>query len=83
MPVSVATSRTWRMSPRAKASTIVVGMMLRRKATVSCACAACAPYSAAACTSAGVAVMLMPTPGCRTLTTTSPMISASVDTTSK
>jgi len=50
---------------------------------VSCACAACAPYPAAACTSVVEAVMLSPTPGFITFTTTSPMVSASVDTTSK
>ena len=70
------------MSPLANASTTLVGMTLSRKSVMLC------DWPALRVLRDGAGVeragsMFMPAPGFTTLTTTSPMMSASVLTTSK
>jgi hypothetical protein len=80
--VRMATRRTCRISPLAKASKKDFGMIFRMKSVVLCAL----PFSANPFPTAGSTgrrFLGNSAPGCQTLTTTSPMISANVETISK
>ena len=81
-PKTTENSRTCRISPRANAPTTVSGMMLRMKSVVLRCCDADV-YCETDATSAVAGSNPTPAPGCSTLTTTSPMVSAAVETTSK
>ena len=81
-PNRIAISSTCRMSPLAKASTKVFGMMFSRKSTVLCDLAL-AVNSAIALVSSVAGSTLKPAPGRTTLATIRPIASAKVETTSK
>jgi len=81
-PNTTENSSTCRMSDRASASTMLVGMMPSRK-SVAVRDRAEVTYCATADGSSFAASTFMPTPGSRTFTATSPMSSAIVLTISK
>ena len=73
---------TWRMSPLAKASTTLDGMMFIRKSTVLVDLA-WVVMAVSALVSILETSALKPTPGCSRVTTARPMASARLETTSK
>src|SRR5574343_1443287 len=75
-------NNTCSMSPLAKASTTLVGMMFITYSVVVCILPG-PTYLSIPLVSSVLGSTFMPTPGCQTLTTTKPMISAIVLTTSK
>ena len=81
-PNNTENSSTCSTSPRANPPTMVSGMTLRTKSTVLKCCEAVV-YAATELVSAVAGSKPTPTPGFSTVTTTRPMSSATVDTTSK